>query len=162
MIGLIQLKNNLYIQPLQCIVKMDASVHLVTSLVLAALLYPLFGWLAVLVLVSGFMIDIDHYFWYVYKTKDFSFKGCYGFYMNIVHKMDYGELKNSFLVFHTIEPVIAIIFLSFFSKIFLIILSGLLLHFALDTFFRLTKFKMLLLTPPSIIGYLLQPRKSRT
>lgn len=133
---------------------MEMSIHMATSLALAASLYPFFGWISLFAVVGGFLIDIDHYFWYIYKTKKFSIKGCYDYYMLPPKKGNFFNCKDSLFVFHTIELIILIAILALFNVYIKIILLGLILHISLDVYYRLTKAKSLFLSQPSIIGYL--------
>src|SRR3989344_7674612 len=128
------------------VLKMEMSIHLATSLALAAALYPFFGWVSLLVVVGGFLIDIDHYFWYACKVKKFSIKGCYDFYMLPPKNGNFFNNKDSLLVFHTIELIILIIVLALFNIYIRIVLFGLLLHLSLDVYYRITKAKYLFLS----------------
>ena len=132
---------------------MEMSIHLATSLALAAALYPFFGWVSLLVAVGGFLIDIDHYFWYIYKTKKFSIKGCYDYYMLPPKNGNFFNSKDSLLIFHTIEVIMLILILALFNEHIRFILFGLLLHFSLDVYYRLTKAKYLFLSQPSVIWF---------
>ena len=139
---------------------MDAPVHFVTSAALAAALYPFFGWMSAFALVGGFLIDIDHYFWFVHKTRRYGFKDCYNFYLDPHKEGDYFRHKDAFLAFHTIEIPVLLIALSFVHVAFLTVLAGLLLHFMLDAVYRIRKLKMLFITPPSAIAYLISLNKN--
>ena len=138
---------------------MEMSIHLATSLALAAALYPFFGWASLFVVAGGFLIDIDHYFLYVYKTKKFSIKGCYDFYMLPPKNGNFFNNKDSLLIFHTIELIISILILALFNVYIRVVLFGLLLHLSLDAYWRLTKAKSLLISQPSIIWFMLKQKK---
>ena len=138
---------------------MEMSIHLATSLALAAALYPFFGWVSLLVVVGGFLIDIDHYFWYVYKAKKFSIKGCYDFYILPPKNGNFFNNKDSLLVFHTIELIILIIVLALFNIYIRVVLFGLLLHLSLDVYYRITKAKYLFLSQPSVIWFMLKKKE---
>ncbi|MBI2130705.1 hypothetical protein HYU10_02955 [Candidatus Woesearchaeota archaeon] len=137
---------------------MHLWVHFVTSTALAALLYPNYGWIAALVFIGGFLIDFDHYMWYILKTKDFSIRKCYDFYVIPSKEKDYFRHKGALLAFHTIEALLVLAALAFYSKIFLMVLYGMLLHWALDLIFRMTKPKMVFLTQPSVIFYFVRKK----
>lgn len=132
------------------------SVHLTTSAVLAALLYHYFGWLSLFIIAGGFLIDIDHYFWYIFRSGKLSLKGCYDFYIIPMQKGEYSKHNGAFLIFHTVEALIGMIIFALYSQIAFMILLGLLLHFALDIIHRIAKLKNLFATPPSIVGYVAQ------
>lgn len=138
---------------------MEMSIHLATSLALAAALHPFFGWASLLVVAGGFFIDIDHYLWYVYKTRKLGIRGCYDFYMTPPKNGNFFNNKDSLLIFHTIELIISILILALFNVHMRIVLFGLLLHLSLDAYYRLTKAKSLFLSPPSVIWFMLKPKK---
>lgn len=111
---------------------MKTSVHLISSIILAAALYPVFQWKVILILVGGVLIDADHYFWYIYKYKNFNFVDSYKFYIKNMEIKDFTNVAGILLVFHTVEFLIIMAVLSYFSKFALMFTIGLLLHYALD------------------------------
>ena len=111
---------------------MRTSVHLVVSIILSALLYPLFGWKVLLILISGVLIDIDHYFWYIYKYRKIDIFESYKFFIKPMNEKDFKSIMGILLIFHTVEFLTIMIVLSYFNKIILIFTIGLLLHYALD------------------------------
>ena len=131
---------------------MEWKAHLITSSILTAILYPFVGLNAAFALIGGFAIDIDHYFWYVYKFRIFSVGKCFKYFKGVSQRNDVTESKKIFLAFHTIEAVVALIILSFFQQILFIILLGLLLHFVLDIIYRVSNLKTVFATPPSVIA----------
>ena len=132
---------------------MKTSVHLVVSLILAAMLYPVFRWKALIILVGGVLIDIDHYFWYVYKYKKFSLFECYYYFIDGMQKDKIEKNMGILLVFHTIEFLIAIMLLSFYSELVLIFTIGVLVHYLLDAIFLYTVARRLI-TNPSLISWM--------
>jgi hypothetical protein len=104
---------------------MDLKYHFIASLIVTILLFPFFRFYALFVIVGGFLIDIDHYFWYILKYRDFSLK-----------KAVYFSKSNKILyklhIFHLTEFLIVCIVLSFYSNVFLLISIGLMLHYAMD------------------------------
>ncbi|VVB78729.1 Uncharacterised protein [uncultured archaeon] len=79
-----------------------------------------------LIFVSSFLIDFDHYMWYVNKKKDFSLKNSY-YYLKKVRLN-----KPVMMIFHTIEFLFLVLLLSFLWNGFLFILIGMLFHSVLD------------------------------
>lgn len=114
---------------------MKTSVHLVVSLILAVLLYPLFNWKVLLIIVGGVLIDIDHYFWYVCKYKKFSLLDCYYHYIIPLEKNDKSKNIGILMIFHTVEFLFIMVFLSFFIEYALVFTIGLLVHYLLDLIF---------------------------
>ncbi len=117
---------------------MKIWVHSVASLILAALIYPLFNWKALLVLIGGVLIDVDHYFRYVYKYRDFSIIKCHRYYELMYQKNNFNECNDGLFVFHTIEFLLLIGVLSYFSTAVLVFAIGLLGHYLLDVIWHIT------------------------
>ncbi|HLG24797.1 MAG TPA: hypothetical protein VI564_07755 [Candidatus Nanoarchaeia archaeon] len=111
---------------------MKTWVHTLASLILAAILYKWAGLLSGIVLISGVLIDGDHFLWHLYNTKNFSLKKCYDYFIKTSEKGRVHENDGILLIFHTIEALIALAVLSFYSKIILVFTIGILLHYALD------------------------------
>ena len=111
---------------------MKTWVHAVASLILAAILYPIFGWKVLFVFAGGVFIDIDHYLWHIYKYRDFNIPNCYRFHMKNISKNDFRNVEGILLAFHTIEFLLIAVVLSFYIEIVLISTIGLLLHYLLD------------------------------
>jgi hypothetical protein len=83
-----------------------------------------------IIFLSSILIDLDHYFRYIYKTKNFSPKKFWEWSMK-----KYKERKKDkppIFIFHGIESWILLIILSFFNKIFLFIFLGFMIHMILD------------------------------
>lgn len=116
---------------------MNPLLHLIASLVLAIVLYPFFGFNSFFILFGGFLIDIDHYLWCVYNFKEFNPRKAFRFYVKVNRERSYARQRKCFLVFHSIEFLILVIFLSFYSEITFLILAGLLLHYLLDVIYML-------------------------
>lgn len=129
---------------------MKTSVHVIISSILAAVLYPAFGWKVLLILVGGVLIDIDHYFLFVYKYKKFSLFECYKFFTIEAEKNKWKYISSSILVFHTIEFLALMILLSFFNHLVLIFTIGLLGHYVLDLIWHLLVPKRMIVNPSMI------------
>ena len=111
---------------------MKPLAHLLSSLILALLLIPILEWNALLVLAGGFLIDIDHYFWYVYKYRKISIFGSYKFFIKPMDEKNFKSVIGILLVFHTIEFLLIMLAFSYLNKIALAFAIGLLLHYTLD------------------------------
>ena len=111
---------------------MKPLIHLLVSSILAILFYPIFNWGVLFILVGGVLIDIDHYFWCIFKQKNLNFLVCYKFHSVENKKNNYKEITGDTLIFHTIEFLIASIILSFYFKFMLIFTIGILSHYFLD------------------------------
>ena len=111
---------------------MKIWAHVLASLILAALIYPLFGFKSILVFAGGVLVDFDHYIWFTLKYKKFGVYKCYKFYMEESRKENFKKVWRLLLAFHTIEFFVMMIVFSFFSKFIFLITLGLVLHYILD------------------------------
>ncbi len=116
---------------------MKLITHLVVSMILALALFPIFGIKSFIVLVSGFLIDIDHLLYF-----KGSFKETYRYFKNID---SYNNIKKSLgiiKIFHTVEFLVIIAISSFYYEIALIFLIGLTVHIIMDIFYVWKTFKV--------------------
>ncbi len=104
---------------------MDPKYHLFASLMLGILLFPIFKFNAVYIIIGGFLIDIDHYLWYIARYRDFNIK-------KVFKMCKDRSVHYRVHIFHVVEFFIICIILSFYSQIFLIISIGLAMHYAMD------------------------------
>ena len=116
---------------------MKTWVHLVVSAILAAALYPVSQWKVLLIFAGGVLIDIDHYLWYICKYKKFNLIDSYKFYLKNMEIKDFTNVYGILLVFHTIEFLFIMVFLSFYNEFALLFTLGLLAHYILDIIFIL-------------------------
>lgn len=111
---------------------MNALKHLIINLIFGFLILLLFfkqinfQYLLVIVL-SGFLIDVDHIFNEIYKKTIFKPKKFVRYWFDIANKYT-GELY----LFHTYEFFLLILILSLYNKLFLFIFIGLVIHFIAD------------------------------
>lgn len=105
--------------------------HLISSIVPLILLFPIYKYLSLLFLVGSYLIDADHYLWYVLRFKSFNFKEAYR--ESLIRK------KGRLHIFHTIEFWILMWILSFYSVFFFIIFLGVMFHISLDLIDMKTK-----------------------
>ena len=112
--------------------KMKIWVHFLTSLILAAILYPTFSWIVIFIFIGGVLIDIDHYINHAFRYKNLKLSDCYNHYIVTNKKNSYHKNIGILLIFHTIEFIILMSLLSFYSNIILMATIGLLTHFIMD------------------------------
>lgn len=101
------------------------------------LLFPSITLLGVIIIfMAAVLIDVDHYLYYVFKKKNLSLSKAYQFFVDQigVAKRQKGHYHSPLCIFHTVEALILMIILASYSKIFLYILIGSLLHFVLDLY----------------------------
>ena len=134
---------------------MKTWVHLLVSSILAALLYPLFGWNVLLILAGGVLIDIDHYFWYIFKFRKLSLLDCYGYFVDGMDKDKVMKNLGMLLVFHTAEFLLAAVLLSFYNELALMFTIGLLSHYLLDGIFLYNVAKRIIANP-SIVSWIIK------
>ena len=108
------------------------KTHFWASLVLATITF-LVGWAtpfqSFLIFFGGFLIDTDHYIWYVYNKKDWSLKKAYQWHYALYIKK---EKRKCLHVFHTVESFLVIILISVFYAVFYYLFAGMAFHLLLD------------------------------
>ena len=103
------------------------------------LLFPQIGWFyALIIFLSSFLIDFDHYLWYVFKKKDWSVTRA----ISWMHKkrdfllslsvQQRNQYQVAVMIFHGVEGLALVALLIFVHEIFLFVLIGMLIHLALD------------------------------
>ncbi len=103
------------------------------------LIYPAIGPINTLIIfLSSFLIDVDHYIYYILKKKDYNLKKAFNWFVNqrkIFLKLSPKKRENferTIIIFHGIECWLLIILLIFVHKIFLFILMGIMIHMFFD------------------------------
>lgn len=134
---------------------MKTSVHVIVSSILAAVLYPFFGWKVLLIFIGGVAIDLDHYLWYAFKHMDLNPFNCYRHFMKGLEKDNYKFNIGILFIFHSIELLALAVILSFFNELAMMFAIGLLLHYLLDLIYLYTGPKQFI-TNPSIISWLIK------
>ncbi|HIH42242.1 TPA: hypothetical protein HA246_01220 [Candidatus Woesearchaeota archaeon] len=111
--------------------------HFISCIILSIVLWPFFGALSLLCFIGGFLIDIDHNLWYMYKYKTWNGLKAYQYYTKLAkeRKSD----GRSIMVFHSIEFSTIVFVLSFFYNPVALILLGLIMHWILDSIHKLKK-----------------------
>lgn len=94
---------------------------------LALMLAGIPAWGALIIFLASFLIDIDHYLLYISKERDFNLVRAYKWF----RKQETNH-KPMLVVFHTVEFIFLIFIIALFSKTFLFILLGMLIHSLLD------------------------------
>ena len=120
---------------------MDTSIHLVVSIVLAVLLFPIYKISVIFIIAGGVLIDIDHYLWYTRKFKKYSLKECYKYCAYGTIKDNWKHVTGSLFIFHTAEFLLLSIVLSFYFSAAFMFTIGLLSHYALDLIWHIRGIK---------------------
>lgn len=103
--------------------------HIISSALLSILLYPFFGLNVLFVFFAGFLIDVDHYIYYVLRFKDLSLKKSYKYFEEYPEKRHFSDIL---FIFHTVEFFGLLIILSFYNDIIFLIFTSVSLHQILD------------------------------
>ncbi|MFH1440042.1 MAG: hypothetical protein ABIG89_05725 [Candidatus Woesearchaeota archaeon] len=106
---------------------MDIKDHIIVSIILALALFPIYGWIALLVFVGGVLIDVDHYLWHIIVKKTFSIQKAYHFMKHRNHAN-----RNMTLIFHNVEFWTLKLILVFFFPWLFPLFIGLASHITLD------------------------------
>ena len=119
---------------------MRLSAHFIASSIIAAVLYPFFGWRSIFALAGGFLIDIDHYVWFIASSHrkrsgiaDLGIKEAYNYHA----PHDY---RNQLHIFHSLEFLLllaalaAVSWQSAYLPAVLACLIGFAVHQAMDIY----------------------------
>tara|TARA_Y100000310_G_scaffold329947_1_gene400686 strand:+ start:10260 stop:10721 length:462 start_codon:yes stop_codon:yes gene_type:complete len=115
--------------------------HILISLLVTFILVKIFHisfFYGVILLFSAILIDVDHYLLYVYQKNNLSLKKAYWYFYNRgikfrkISRDKRKKYKEDILLFHNIEFLIIIFFLSWFYFPIFYILYGMILHMFID------------------------------
>jgi hypothetical protein len=90
------------------------------------------------IFLSSFLIDIDHYAYYVITKKEQSLRKAYNYFIEARKKFisfsqkEKKKYRRPLMVFHGIEFLAILIALSIFNNFFLWVLIGIAIHMILD------------------------------
>lgn len=91
-----------------------------------------------IIFLASFLIDFDHYLYYVFKKKSLNVNDAYSWFIETSQKErampenERKQYKKALFIFHVAEFWIILAALSFLNKIFLFILIGFLFHIMID------------------------------
>jgi uncharacterized protein YqhQ len=89
--------------------------------------------------LSAFLIDVDHYFYYVKEKNDLNLRNAYYYHKNyLVKELRRRNQKEVLMVFHTIEFFILLFVLSILFSFMLPVFLGSLFHEVTDLIYDLT------------------------
>lgn len=117
------------------------KIHIILGAIFSILFYFIFQislFHASLIFFSSFLIDFDHYLYYIIAKKDLSLKNSYKWFVEKRRKIlqkpfeERKKYKHPVLIFHGIEFWIVILLLGFIYHVFLFILIGIGIHMILD------------------------------
>ncbi|MBS3072615.1 hypothetical protein J4477_02175 [Candidatus Pacearchaeota archaeon] len=122
---------------------MYPSKHIIFGLIFSLLVYFFFPQISLLgfftIWLASFLIDVDHYFYYVFTKKDISLKNAHKWFMVKSAKVFSfpREKRKSIIrqipcIFHGVEALVILALLSLLHNFFLFILIGFIFHEFLD------------------------------
>lgn len=121
---------------------MHPKQHLVLGILFSILIFLFFqhiGWLAILIIIlSNFLVDVDHYIYFVFKEKKISLRESYWWYIKRAEKFNKLSAKKSKeyqklpFIFHGFEFWIILFCGSFFFPILSWVLFGVMVHMISD------------------------------
>ncbi|GBE20391.1 hypothetical protein BMS3Abin17_01132 [archaeon BMS3Abin17] len=122
---------------------MYPKIHIIYGAIFSLLLlviYPPIGLIGFsLIFLSSFLIDTDHYLYYVFRKKDWNLKHAYSWFvkgdkmMKALKQNKRINFYTGFYFFHGLETFFLLILLSVFvSKYFFLMLIGVSFHLILD------------------------------
>ena len=116
--------------------------HIIIGFLVSVIIYFIFPEVtlieASIVFLSSFLIDVDHYLYYVWKKKDWSLRRAYE---NLATNRKFilslspqkrAKYKVIIMIFHGVEFWLILSLLIFVNKIFLFVLIGVMIHMILD------------------------------
>jgi hypothetical protein len=127
------------------VIKVLPKYHILLGFIFSLALFFIFPSIkligAGIIFLSSFLIDVDHYIYYVLKKKDTNFKKSVNYFLIKRKKLikikieERNKLYSGFCFLHGIESFI-ILFLAgiFISRYFLFVLFGFAFHLFLDIF----------------------------
>ena len=117
--------------------------HLLYGIIFSGSLFVLFPGISliglVLFIASTVLIDVDHYLYYVYKTKDINFKRARKWFFDYEKKfleIPFNERNQyrwaTFCFLHGIETILLVFILGFYFNQFFFVFAGISFHLLLD------------------------------
>lgn len=121
---------------------MYPKIHIISGLIISYFIYLIFPEIGMInfliIFISAFMIDLDHYLYYVFSKKDVNPFHTYSWFMENSQKSKFipkdkrKEVYSGVYIFHGIEALILLVFLSFYNNIFFFIAIGFIIHQIFD------------------------------
>lgn len=130
--------------------------HIIFSIILTIILYLLnFDFLFILLFfLASILIDIDHYFFYIIKKKNFNLGKTYKYFRYELNRARIKKPKTLLFIFHTIEFFLLLLILSLFLNFFWPIFFGCLFHDVIDIICGLFQKHKKYIKAPSLIWYI--------
>ncbi|MEM4239738.1 MAG: hypothetical protein QXM31_01365 [Candidatus Woesearchaeota archaeon] len=117
---------------------MKVSTHMILAVIAYFILQNFFGVkFALIFAISSVIVDIDHWFWAVYKAKKWWLHEAYFWNLEDIKRMRVCEargrkVKSVLHVFHTIEFILIALVAGLFLPVLLPAFWGIIFHFSCD------------------------------
>ena len=120
---------------------MKFKYHLIIGFVISFTLVNFFNFsllAGLTIFLASWIIDIDHYFWYGFSMKDWNPIHAIKWYIKTIpkwHSLSLKErekFKRGIFICHGIEFLLILAILSYFHRIFLWVLIGVIIHMVAD------------------------------
>lgn len=120
---------------------MKFRYHLTIGFVISFILIQFFNFSLItglIIFLSSWLIDFDHYIWYVFEMKDKNSLHAIKWYIKSIPKwrklshLERNKFKRGIFIFHGVGFWLILGILSFYNKIFIWILIGILIHMIAD------------------------------
>ena len=108
---------------------MFPKYHLIISLIVILALFPIYKFWTIGILFGGYLIDFDHYLWYILRKRDFSLKKAYKY---SLPENKISKEKDVLHIFHVWEFWVIMLILSFFNIFFTLVFIGMIIHLIMD------------------------------
>jgi len=149
---------------------MYPTQHLILGIIFAGFvfyLFPIIGFVGFWTIVlSSFLIDVDHYFFYLFMKKDFSVNKAYKWFDEkfkkrlLISRDEKKKHRYEIYIFHGIEFWILLFALAYFSNFLFLVFLGVMFHMFLD-FAAIIYFNEPLLLKSSVIYSLARNRNKK-
>ena len=133
---------------------MNVVLHLFIGLILSLALFPFFRFYSLIVLIPSVLLDLDHFINYLFNYKNINIKKTIKHHENLCG-------KHALNIFHTIDFIIILAILSFFSKIIFLIFIGTAVHLIFDYLDWFVWFSLYSQRIPSIVLYPLIKKRQK-
>ena len=124
---------------------MRSSIHFIFTAFLAAALFPFFGWAALAAFLGGWLIDADHFLWWISTRKNLNIRQFFHYHNHEAPKCSYHSDDGDLYLGHTIEFLAVAIGAAFFHPLAQVFLIGLAGHYILDAIWLATAPKRIVL-----------------
>ncbi|MDA8106298.1 MAG: hypothetical protein M0Z71_13080 [Nitrospiraceae bacterium] len=134
---------------------MKLSSHIAQGICLGPVAYYLTDLRTALVFsASVVLIDIDHYFHYIYRKKNLSISGMFAFYDEVWERR---ESVFGISVFHTVEVILLLVAAGQWYPMLRVVVAGFLVHMLFD-FLHLLWYKAPFVRALSITEYFIRKK----